>query len=123
MAQIRPGRAVQRLNWSLLDDPALFQPVRKFPASANADITPENVGQRVFLRTERQTLSLLPNTGAVLFGIHVHVYPLSRIAARPDLAGRLAEATRALPREIAGYKSLAGFEAAMLAYLDARAVG
>jgi hypothetical protein len=112
---------VQRVNWSLLDDPTLFQPVRLSPAAADAGITPDNVGQRVFLRSERQTLSALPASAAVLFTIHVHVYPLARIAARPDLAAQLAEAVRALPAEIRAYKRLGGFEAALLAYLDAEA--
>jgi hypothetical protein len=75
----------------------------------------------VFLRVERQTLSLLPNSGSVLFGIHVHVYPVDRVAARPDIAARLAEAIRALPEPIRRYKNLAGYESVLLDWLDARA--
>jgi hypothetical protein len=59
----------------------------------------------------------------VLFGIHVHVYPLARIGAVPALAAQLAEAVRALPESIRHYKRLAGFEAALLAWLDQRAQG
>lgn len=121
MGQLRPGKLVQRVNWSLLDDPALFQPVRRFRDDADAAITPDNVGARVVLRSERQTLSALPISGGVLFGIHVHVYPLARIATRPEVARQLAAAVRALPEEIRRYKSLTGFEGAMLAYLDGRA--
>jgi hypothetical protein len=121
MAQLRPGKLVQRLNWSLLDDPALFQPVRKADARSNAAFTMGNVASRVFLRVERQTLSLLPNSGSVLFGIHVHVYPVDRVAARPDIAARLAEAIRALPEPIRRYKNLAGYESVLLDWLDARA--
>jgi dimethylamine monooxygenase subunit A len=121
MAQIKPGKLVQRINWSLLDDPALFQPVRRFRDSADEAITPANVGARVYLRSERQTLSALPLSGGVLFGIHVHVYPLWRIAARPEIAARLAAAVRAVPDDLRRYKSLTGFEGAMLVYLDAQA--
>lgn len=121
MGQLRPGKLVQRLNWSLLDDQALFQPVRRPRDAADPAFTPDNVGDRVFLRVERQTLSVLPASGAVLFGIHVHVYPVADIAARPTIAARLAEAVRALPDPIRRYKSLGGFEAALLDYLDARA--
>jgi hypothetical protein len=127
IGQLRPGKLVQRLNWSLLDDPTLYQPRRRFDTAANEAFTPDNVGQRVYLRTERQTLSALPAlpasaaSGAVLFGIHVHVYPLRRIAARPAVAAQLAAAVRALPRDIARYKNLAGFEVAMLTFLDRQA--
>jgi hypothetical protein len=120
MRQLQPGKLVQRLNWSLLDDPALFQPVRKSDVQSNAAFTAENVAGRVFLRVERQTLSALPDSGCVLFGIHVHVYPVARIAARPEIAARLAEAVRALPDPIRRYKNLAGYEAVLLEWLDAR---
>jgi hypothetical protein len=121
MDRLVPGKLVQRLNWSMLDDPALFQPVRKTAVEADATVTAQDAGERLYLRTERQTLSALPASGAVLFGIHVHVYPLARIAAAPALAAQLADAVRALPPEIRHYKRLEGFEAAMLAYLDLRA--
>jgi hypothetical protein len=121
MGRLVPGKLVQRLNWSLMDDPTLFQPIRRSPQEADASITPDNAGERLFLRTERQTLAALVPSGAVLFTIRVHVYPLARIAAVPALAAQLAEAVRALPDEVRYHKRLGGFEAALLAYLDARA--
>ena len=123
MAAIRPGHIALRLNWALVDDPALFQPTGKFRAEADPSVTAENAGARLFLRVERQTLRLLPDSGAVLFGIRVHVYPLARIAAQPDPAARLAEAVRALPAETLRYKSVQPFRDALLAYLDRRGVG
>jgi hypothetical protein len=119
---IKPGRIVERLNWSLLDDPALFQPGGKWRDTGDAAITPANVADRVFLRVERQTLRALPDSGAVLFGIRVHVYPLIRIVGTPAEAATLAEAVRALPPEIQHYKSLLVFRAALLDWLGAMAV-
>ena len=113
MRQLRPGRIVSRLNWSIVDDPALFQPGGKWRTDRNDAITADNAGDRLFMRVERQTLRLLQASGAVLFGIRVHVYPL-RCAA----AARLAAAVRALPDDIARYKSLPSFQIALLAYLD-----
>ena len=121
MAQVKPGKLVQRLNWGLIDDPALFQPIRRLRDDADAAFTPDNVAGRIYLRVERQTLSLLPASNFVLFGIRVHVYPLSRIAAAPELAGRLASAVRELPAELQRYKALAGYRDAALAYLDRQA--
>jgi hypothetical protein len=120
MAHVKPGRLAVRLNWSLLDDPALFQQGGKFRDDADAAITPANASEKLFLRVERQSLSLLPASGAVLFGIRVHVYPLAPITARPEIAARLAEAVRQLPPEIALYKSLIPFRDALLTHLDAK---
>ncbi len=123
MGRLVPGKLVQRLNWSLLDDPTLFQPIRLSPKEADAWITAANAGDIIYLRSERQTLSALPASGAVLFTIRIHVYPVRRIAQSPLLAAQLAEAIRALPDDIRHHKRLHGFEAALLAYLDISAEG
>jgi hypothetical protein len=122
MRHLRPGHIASRLNWSVLDDPALFQPGGKWRVETASGITPQNAGQRVFLRVERQTLRRLPATGAVLFGIRVHVYPLQQVIDRPERAAALAEAVRALPAEVQHYKSLLPFRSALLQWLDHRAV-
>ncbi len=113
MRHLKPGRIVGRLNWSVVDDPALFQPGGKWRTERNEAITADNAGEKLFFRVERQTLRVLPATGAILFGIRVHVYPLRRVAP-----ARLAAAVRALPDDIAHYKSLPSFRTALLAHLD-----
>jgi hypothetical protein len=118
MQNLRPGRVAARLNWSVVDDPALFQPDGKWRHEQNAAVTAENAGDTLFLRVERQTLRLLPVSGAILFGIRVHVYPLRQWVNGPDSAGRLAAAVRALPEAIARYKSLPPIRPALLAWLD-----
>ena len=120
MRHVKPGHIASRLNWSLLDDPALFQPGGKWRADGGSDISVANAGRRVFLRVERQTLRRLPATGAVLFGIRVHVYPLDQVIDRPERAAALADAVRALPPEVQHYKSLLPFRDAV-AGLAARA--
>jgi len=118
MALVKPGHIAARLNWSILDDPALFQPGGKFHTERDERITTTNAGQSLFVRVERQTLTRLPASGAVLFGIHVHVYPLPRVVERPEIAARLADAVRGLPPETVRYKSLLRFREALLGYLD-----
>jgi hypothetical protein len=119
MRHLKPGHVASRLNWSLLDDPALFQPGGKWRVEGGSDITAENAGSRVFLRVERQTLRRLPASEAVLFGIRVHVYSLDQVIDRPDRAAALADAVRALPVEIQHYKSLLPFREALLGWLEA----
>ena len=118
MRHLKPGHIASRLNWSLLDDPALFQPGGKWRVDGDSDITRQNVGQRVFLRVERQTLRRLPSSGAVLFGIRVHVYPLDLVVDGPERAAALAQAVLALPAEIQHYKSLLPFRQSLLEWLE-----
>ncbi len=122
MAQLRPGRLVERENWSLMEDPALFQPGGKERTAPMSGITAGNAGAALFLRTERQALTPLAG-GAVLFAIRVRVHPLAQACARPADAARLAGAVRALPEDMQRYKSLLPFRAALLAWLDARSGG
>lgn len=118
MASVKPGHVAVRFNWSVLDNPALFQPGGRFKTDRNETITAGNAGEKLYVRVERQTLTRLPSTDSVLFTIRVHVYPMQRMTERPGIAARLAEAIRGLPPETAHYKSLARFREPVLAYLD-----
>ncbi len=120
MRHVKPGHVAQRLNWSLLDDPALFQAGGHWREGINPAITPENAGEALNLRVERQTLRRLPRSDAVLFGIRVHIYKLAGVIGTPALAARLAGAVRALPPELDRYKSLGAFRDAVLGWLDSR---
>lgn len=115
---LKEDKPVQRLNWNLLDDPALFQPGGHNRKERDPSITAENAGERLFIRVERQTLRRLPRTKDVLFGIRTYVRPLAHIANRPLDCRRLAEAIRALPEATFRYKSLPVFAEAALAWLD-----
>ena len=121
MRHVKPGHIAQRLNWSVMDDPALFQTGGHWRGGTNPAITEMNAGESLNLRVERQTLRRLPRSDAVLFGIRVHVYKLAQAIATPALAVRLAGAIRALPAEINGYKSLGTFRDALLGWLDGNA--
>ncbi len=118
MGHVRAGHIAARLNWSVMDDPTLFQPTGKWRTAHDATITEQNAGDRLFLRVERQALRRLPVSGAVLFGIRVHVYPLASAITSPARAAGLAAAVRALPEETAHYKSLPMFQTALLGWLD-----
>jgi hypothetical protein len=120
MRRVKPGHIAQRLNWSLVDDPALFQTGGHGREGINPAITAANAGETLNLRVERQTLRRLPRSDAVLFGIRVHVYGLARAIGTPALAARLAEAIGMLPPELSRYKSLGTFREAVLGWLASR---
>jgi len=114
---LKPGRIVQRLNWSVMDDPALFQPGGHHEAEVNRDVTAGNALQRLYLRVERQTFRKLPQSQAVAFGIRIHVTPLAEVVRVPGEGERLRGALAALPPEMALYKSAGRFSVALQAAL------
>jgi hypothetical protein len=118
MLHVKQGHIAQRLNWSVMDDPTLFQPTGHGREEVNSAVTIQNAGETLNLRVERQTLRRLPRSGAVLFGIRVHVYPLAQAVTTPADAARLAAAVRALPAELIRYKSLGTFRGALLGWLE-----
>lgn len=118
---LRPGRGVWRTNWSLNDDPALFQPGETAHLPADAGITAETAGDRLLLRVERQTLLALPDSGAVVFGIRTYQRPLSRLT--PAQARQMAAVLRSVPEDSARYKGLLRTRGPALAVLDRRAAG
>ena len=115
---LHADRPVWRVNWSVNDDPALFQPVRRGEADTDEMITDNNAGERLFIRCERQTLRRLPGTGWILFTIKTYVDPVSALQGRPDAARGLASALRELPDSTRRYKNIAPYQAALLSYLD-----
>ena len=118
LSMLNTGRLAKRMSWSVIDDPALFQPTGHGAAGVSSWVTPENAGATLVLRVERQTFRRLPHTGALVFGIRTHVTPLARVAAIPGEAARLRDAVLAFPPEISRYKSVLPFRPALLAYLD-----
>ena len=111
--RLPPGRIAVRLNWSVVDDPALFQPAPRAPV---AGIAAANAGELLYLRVERQSFRRLPRSGAIAFGIRTHVTPLAAVR-EAGAAMRLAEAVRGLPEEMLAYKGMAPFRDPLLAWL------
>jgi dimethylamine monooxygenase subunit A len=101
LGRLRPGRAVWRRNWSIHDDPEYHLPSAGAPRPVVAP-------SELWLRSERQTLSRLPRSGAILFTIRTQQVPLGVLADRPDIADRMAAAIAAWSSELAGYKGTHG---------------
>jgi dimethylamine monooxygenase subunit A len=123
MTHVKPGHVATRLNWSVLDNPALFQPDGKWRDRGASVATADNAGDTLFLRVERQTLRRLPDSNAILFGIRVHNYALGHAITTPAIAARFAEAVQALPAEVLRYKSVPPFREALLTWLSVRSGG
>lgn len=102
------GRILCRTNWSLDEGPALHRPQ---PHSHDRWLA-ENGDplDHVFVRTERQTVRRLPETGVIVFTIKIGQDALSTLKDHPqaaNLAAGMARQLRAMTAAQAAYKGLA----------------
>ena len=109
-------RILLRFNWTVLDDPTLFQPHPPAERSRRA-LSPEDL----YLRVERQTLRRLPTSGAVLFAIHTTVQPLAEVGDRPEQARDLAASLRSSTSATREYKGWEGLVDRAAGFLEERA--
>lgn len=114
---LKADKPVWRINWSLVDDDALFQPGGHGRTAADPRFTVENLPDTVWFRSERQTLVRLPETEAICFGIRIYQAPLGAVAADPVRARRLLNAIETMAAEMDPYKSLAVFREPLAEYL------
>jgi hypothetical protein len=96
MAKLKPGRIFGRSNWFVAPTDSLRW-VGEPPEKAFANVTPDNAGETLFVRCERQTLRRLPQTGAILFTIGIYLSPLGALS--PANIDRVAKAVAAVPPE------------------------
>ena len=116
--QVSPKQPYLRANWSVIDDPTLFQPTGHGRGLHDASITPANAPDRLHVRVERQTFVSLPQCRVLVFGIKTIVDPITILDPHPALAASLAATIRDMPDDMARYKSMAPFRDALLGYLD-----
>lgn len=121
MQRLEAGRPVGRVNWGLAVTDALnLGPSTEASwAHLREGITPQNAGDRVFLRLERQTLARLPLSRALLFTLHIWRGPIRDEAADPHRRRRLAAVLRTTPPDTRRYKRIDGYVEPLLAYLEA----
>ncbi|WNG41368.1 DUF3445 domain-containing protein [Archangium violaceum] len=124
MEGLKPGRPVTRVNWALsvthrLDLEPWTKPEWRHLFEG---ITAHNAGERCFLRLERQTLSLMPRTGAILFTIHTYRAPVATEVVDPARRRRLANVLRTVPPDTSAYKGITPLLEPLVAWLEAGAL-
>ena len=106
-------RILERFNWSIYDDPKLFQPVHSKPFVEFKESKPS----KLFLRVERQTIRKLPVYGTVLFTIRVYVDPIESILNDEHTLASLKMAVENLSGPMKKYKSIDQLEKTLLLWL------
>jgi hypothetical protein len=89
---LRSDQLVERRNWSVVASGDLFLPDSKPVRAAQPGIRAEDAGSALFIRMERQTLRLMPQTGAILFTIRIWRHDLNWLTAHPDRLNAFAQA-------------------------------
>ncbi|WP_202325991.1 heme-dependent oxidative N-demethylase family protein [Mesorhizobium sp. 113-3-9] len=108
------GQAVERFNWSIQADNALYHPLSNVERIDRATSRPTrfpdgDVKAHAFIRVERQTLRKLPASRDILFTIRIHLDPLAVLERHPDratLALSFAAQLEALDLDQLDYKGL-----------------
>ena len=113
MAKLKPGAIYGRCNWFVSPTDALRW-VGEPPERGFAHVTADNAGDTLYVRSERQTLRKLPETGAIVFTIGVYVAPLGSLS--PGNIARLAEAVATIPPEEAERRGAPHFAQALQGY-------
>jgi hypothetical protein len=110
--RLKSDRSFWRLNWTLIDSPALHQPTsaRRSPHGELADW---------FFRVERQTLRRLPESGAIVFTIHNYVASAKELCeAHEDFGATLLLNLDTAPPAMQEYKGWVGVADRLRASLD-----
>ena len=116
-ARLKPNYPGLRLNWGIVDSPNLFLEQLTGQEDFNPAITPDNAGEYLWLRVERQTLRRL-HSGGILFTIRTYVHPLHSLVDDLKVIRNLAAAIRQIPTPMQIYKNLLPIREALLTYLD-----
>ncbi len=108
LLRLQYGKPVRRLNWTMTANPRLDTSPENYPlwGPEKAAITPENVGHRMCLRVELQTLHRLPRSNAILFSIRGYLIRLEELVKVKKWAVRMHRVIRDLHPQIAEYKGL-----------------
>lgn len=117
---------VQRFNWSVQANDALYHPLSDRERDVRAATRPSgfadgDVDAHAFLRVERQTLRKLPASGDILFTIRIHLDPIKVLARHPDrkaLATAFAAQLMALDEAQLDYKGLTADRDRLVARLE-----
>ena len=124
MEKIQNAKPVWRCSWNfkILGDLDLSskhnQPYNILLQQTAPQLTPDNIGSRLYLRIERQTISRLPRSGCVLFGIHLYQNKLDDEQMDKQQAQNMQNVLLTTPKEMLDYKAITPFKEALLGYLQ-----
>lgn len=120
LLNLQQGKPVRRLNWTMTINPRLDTSPENYPkwGPDRATVTPENVGSKVHLRCELQSLWRLPRSNAILFVIRCYLIKMEEVVTVPKWARRLPRVLHSLPPELVDYKGLTRYRQTTIDWLS-----
>jgi hypothetical protein len=111
LLNLQLGAPVRRLNWTMTVNPRLDTSPENYPewGKDRNTITPENIGEKLHLRVELQTLFRLPRSNGMVFSIKCYLINLEDLATSPRWAKRFHRVLRDLHPDLVEYKGLTKF--------------
>lgn len=109
LLNIQQGDPSRRLNWTMTVNPRLDTSPENYHkwGPEKRTVTPENLGQKQYLRVELQTFFRLPRSNGLLFPIRCYLIKLDDLVTVPKWGRRFHRVIRDLPDELAEYKGFA----------------
>jgi dimethylamine monooxygenase subunit A len=117
---LNPQTILERRNWSVVSSPDLHIPDPAPMRAAIPKIRPARAGEALCVRSERQTLRRLPETGAIVFTIRVWITSVAEIASEPAKRATFANAWRTASADFRAYKRLDLYDSLIDAVLAGR---
>jgi Haem-dependent oxidative N-demethylase, alpha subunit-like len=118
METLQPGAIYGRCNWFISPTGEKRWLAEGNPQDQFAHVTAENAGETLFVRSERQTLRRLPQTGAILFTIGIYVEPLK--ALNGENRRNLADAVQRLVQGEGERRGVGAYAEALIGYAGAQ---
>ena len=120
LLHLQYGSPVRRLNWTMTVNPRLDTSPEEFPlwGPDNASVTPENVGEKVYLRVELQALFRLPRSNAIAFSVRGYLISLDELITYPKWAKRLRRVLTNLHPDLSEYKGLDLYRQTVIDWLE-----
>ncbi|MFN3863365.1 MAG: heme-dependent oxidative N-demethylase family protein [Erythrobacter sp.] len=119
METLRLGLIYGRCNWFIAATGERRWLPDRPPCEAFAHVTPQNAGETLFVRSERQTLRRLPQTGAIVFTIGVYVTALGALS--PANIAMLGKAVQSLVSGEGDRRGTPAYADSLVAYAQGRA--
>ena len=120
LLNLQQGKPVRRLNWTMTINPRLDTSPENYYkwGPDRTTVTHENVGTKVHLRCELQSLWRLPRSNAILFVIRCYLIKMEELVTIPKWGRRFHRVLRDLPPELIYYKGLTRYRPTTVEWLS-----
>lgn len=120
LLNLQQGQPTRRFNWTMTINPRLDTSPENYHkwGKDRMTVTPENVGEKVHLRVELQSLWRLPRSNAILFVIRCYLMNMEELVTVPKWARRFHRVLKTLPPELVDYKGLTRYRDTTIDWLS-----